>query len=462
MSNQFEFISTDPSISLKPGKSSLIRSRCMQGKNKRESSRRSQRAIRRAAATHKAESSTKPDLPSVQAIPPSLNDFALIRFASDIDAEAQGLIFKAFTYNVANPPSPLDRCVDFDYIESASFQWYFSDAVFLHSILFVSYAINDLVLPSWDGQPGRKMVSHLRKTLALLARKMETINVHEDEAVLHVVINLALLAVIYDDWKAAAAHFAGLQKIVQLRGGVDFLRSRPKLHLKLDRLDLAWSLSSGNNPFFLLPITSWEPILQLRLSDSSLYQPPADWDIRLADLFRDFQLLAVTINENVRKHARYNAACFQTILSSLQSRLMYLESPHHDSIEELVRLSLLALLTTTFEVPGRKIPYIWVAKKIEKAYIGAIDSINKNSKALQLWLLMVVAISVTRAEEDWFREAWRAAGIAVNWAEAKKHLTNVIWIECIHDRAGKTVLQQLTITREAADWSMGMKSWDPI
>ena len=64
---------------------------------------------------------------------------------------------------------------------------------------------------------------------------MERSDVHEDEAVLFVVINLAILAAVYGDWEAAAAHFAGLRKIVQLRGGMGFLLTRPKLHFKLDR-----------------------------------------------------------------------------------------------------------------------------------------------------------------------------------------------------------------------------------
>lgn len=236
MSNQFEFVLTDPSISLKPGKSLLIRSRCMQGRNKREGSRRSKRQRQRETLASRPSSELPRDAPTPHGVPPSLGTFALVRFASTVNAEAQSLLFKAFAYNVSNQAfTPLDRCVNFDCIESASFQWLFSDAAFLHSTLSASYAVNELVMPTWDGQPGRNVVSHLRETLVLLARKMETINVHEDEAVLYVVINLAILAAVYGDWEAAAAHFAGLYKIVQLRGGMDFLRSRSKLYFKLDR-----------------------------------------------------------------------------------------------------------------------------------------------------------------------------------------------------------------------------------
>ncbi len=235
MLSQFEFVITDPSVSLKPGKSSIVRSRCMQGKNKRDGSRRSQRDKKRQHATYH-KTAVVDEYSMKERVPPSLNAFALVRFASQVDPEAQGLLLKAFASNVATEAMyPLDRCVDFDCIESQAFQWLFTDASFLHSVLCASYAINELVVPTWNGQIGRKVLLHLRETLALLAKKMDGESAHEDEAVLYVVINLALLATVYGDWTAAASHFAGLHRIVKLRGGLKFLRTRPKVHFKLDR-----------------------------------------------------------------------------------------------------------------------------------------------------------------------------------------------------------------------------------
>lgn len=233
MATKFEFVIADPSTNLKPGNSSQLRSHCMRGANKRENSRRSLREKRKQASKARTPPSFDENTPTV---PLSLGSFALTRFASRVDAEAEVLLFKAFAYNVANQAmTPLDRCVDFDCIDSVSFQWLFSDAAFLHSILAACYAVNDLMAPTWTGQPGQRVVANLQKTLALLAERLDICDVHEDEAVLYVVVNLAVLAAIYGDWEAAAAHFRGLHRIVQLRGGFKFLKSRPKLHFKLDR-----------------------------------------------------------------------------------------------------------------------------------------------------------------------------------------------------------------------------------
>ena len=52
---------------------------------------------------------------------------------------------------------------------------------------------------------------------------------------MYAVLNLAMLAAGFGNWKVAIAHLNGLQKIVQMRGNRKFLKERPKLQFKLDR-----------------------------------------------------------------------------------------------------------------------------------------------------------------------------------------------------------------------------------
>lgn len=213
----------------------------MLGQNKRGSSRRTQRERRKAANKVDSDTtSTAQQAPATAQLPPPntlISDLAQYQFAHPgIDAQDKSHLFKAFAYNFANQSlSALDRCVDFDCLESASFEWAFRDTAFLHSVLCTSYAIQDFMKPDWDGNPGRKTLFHLREALSLLQAKMGQANVHQDESVLLVVINLALLSAIYGDWVAAAAHYKGLHRIVQLRGNLAFLQKRPLLHFKLDR-----------------------------------------------------------------------------------------------------------------------------------------------------------------------------------------------------------------------------------
>jgi hypothetical protein len=213
----------------------------MLGQNKREGSRRAQQEAKRSAKARDENAGLlkagEPVANESSLSGTLVSDLALLHFTgAGIDNEATGILFKAFAYNFTNQAlSPLDRCVDFDCLESASFEWAFKDTAFLHSVLCTSYAVNDFMSPQWDGNPGRKTLFHMRETLSLLQAKIDTENAHLDEIVLLVVMNLAVLSAMYGDWRAAATHYKGLHKIVQLRGDLEYLRERPKLHFKLDR-----------------------------------------------------------------------------------------------------------------------------------------------------------------------------------------------------------------------------------
>ena len=466
MPNKFEFIHVeDPVSNPKPGKSLQIRSRCMQGKNKREDSRRSIRERKRQekAARQRGVVVQKEQpyriTPRGSLFPGSyVGDLALIQFAGpDIDQESKSILFKAFAYHVANQSlSPLDRAVDFDCLESASFDWLFKDTAFLHSVLCTSYAISDLLYPQWDGNPGPKTLMHLRKTLSLLQEKMSNPDVYEDESVLVVVQNLALLSAIFGDWQAAATHFQGLRKIVELRGNLGFLSSRPKLHFKLDRIDLAYSLSSGKTPFFIHPSVQWEctiapPYLPL---PEGLFIPHKDWDWRLANVFQDFQYLSLRINRNALKRARHNPACFQATLTSLQSRLMHLRSHISSPLEELVRLTMLAFLTTTFKAPGRKIPYGWVVEQLETVYRNGVQCMGPQDLSLKLWVLITAGFTVAGAEQMWLRRAWGevSTGMMWDWESVRGHLLRVMFIELIHEKPGEATFNEL---EESCFWDVG-------
>ncbi|KAK3197635.1 hypothetical protein GRF29_216g799822 [Pseudopithomyces chartarum] len=448
MSNTFEFIHVDDPVSNpKPGKSLQIRSHCMQGKNKREDSRRS---IRERKRQEKAAQQQPNHLGPRPIVPLSTwtNDLSLVHFAGpDIDSESKSILFRAFAYHVANQSlSPLDRAVDFDCLESASFDWLFKDAAFLHSVLCTSYAMSDILYPQWNGTPSPKTLLHLRKTLSLLQQKMSNPNAHQDESVLVVVQNLALLSAVFGDWVAAATHFKGLQKIIELRGNLGFLTSRPKLHFKLDRIDLAYSLSAGKQPFFMHPSVQWDCTIMAPYHPlPDLYIPPREWDWRLVNVFQDFQYLSLRINRNALKRARHNPACFQATLTSLQSRLMHLRSQLSTPVEELVRLTMLAFLTTTFKAPGRKIPYGWVVGQLETVYRNGVGCMRQEDLSLKLWVLITAGYTVAGVDHVWLKEAWEevSSGMVWDWGSVKAHLLRVMFIELIHDRPGEAAFDEL-------------------
>ncbi|KAJ8116070.1 hypothetical protein OPT61_g2426 [Boeremia exigua] len=443
---QFEFVVSDPVSNPKPGRNSQIRSRCMQGRNKREDSRRTQREKRRIAkeaAARIVEPGEAQQVSTFRSPKLSLNNFAPIRFEGrGIDSEAEVLLFKVLGYNFfAKDVTPLHRCVTLDCLESPSFLWLFADKIFLHSLLCANYVMKDF---QRDGKPGVQTMFHLRETLSLLRTRMRNSNAYQDEAVLRVIMNLTLLAIVSGDWIAAAAHLEGLRKIVHLRGFARFLDARPILHFKLDRTDLAWYLSSGQRPYFVQSIKSWDckiaaPYLQI---PSDLYQPSAAWDYRILNVFRDLQNLALRINRNKLKFAIHNPAVFQGDLTSVQSRLMCLADIVTSPIEQLVLLIMLAILTSTFRIPGRRVPYDWVMEQIRLSYTNIGDELEQD-KSLALWSLFIVSLTVARPHDSWIRNALLIATEGLEWADVEKHLSRLIWIKIVHNKPGEIMFNQL-------------------
>jgi hypothetical protein len=209
-------------------------------------------------------------------------------------------------------------------------------------------------------------------------------------------------------------------------------------------IDLAWSLSSGKKPYFLHPSVLWDPIITAPYFPlpCDLYQPPMDWDYRLANVFQDFQHLSLRINRNALKRARHDPACFQAVLTSLQSRLAHLADIVETPIEELVRLTMLALMTTTFKTPGRKLPYKWIIGRLGEVYEEAAGWLQ-HDLPLHIWVLVTVPFTITGAQPAWIRDAWRQTRVGLDWQVVKSYLMRVIWIELIHDKPGEAMFQEL-------------------
>lgn len=212
-------------------------------------------------------------------------------------------------------------------------------------------------------------------------------------------------------------------------------------------IDLVWTLASGKSPFFTRPPTSWDPIFPLprpaALPETKLTSPPLHWDVRLSHAFTDLQDLCQQINCTVRERGRYSATRFGSVLASLQSRLMFLRGELEEPMQELVRLAMLALITTTFVVPGRKMPYNWVGKELPEIF-GRVDFRAGEGLRRQLvWVLVVVAATVVGVAEGWVREAWGEVAAGLSWEEVRRVLMGVMWIEVAHDGVGEFVFAQL-------------------
>lgn len=105
---------------------------------------------------------------------------------------------------------------------------------FLHSVL-TSASMVDATYRLSKKESGNKMWHHLHRTITVLNRRLNEEDMHLKDSTLNVVLTLCILNCALGDRSGLRAHLAGLHRIVQLRGGLKFLRERPMLHFRINQ-----------------------------------------------------------------------------------------------------------------------------------------------------------------------------------------------------------------------------------
>ncbi|KAH0425525.1 hypothetical protein CcaCcLH18_10908 [Colletotrichum camelliae] len=489
MSNQFAFVVVGDSGKTRSADRSVIRSRCMQGKNKQEGSRRSLQAARKALKTPGSsqtvehgrgfrsipsnssqspvdnpprtrrarkyrqlpttEDSPEDDLIAVEIPAPSLppTDMSLVHFADDLERPSQEVLFRLLaSATLKETFYPVEHIVNLPRSpnsEALSFSWILQDQIFLHSILFCSSAIQDRTkyAPS-----GKLTQFHLRRTISLLNKSLSQKNSHENEAIFHVILTLAMIASLWGDHDSAGVHLSGLQQIVRLRGGLEYLHRFPKLHFKLDRLALTWALGSGGIPSFFTGPVSWSPYFERSFEartdtiEAGLIEVFADE--RLAVVFRDLKHLVCLVNNHLANNSRLDGVLFQDCLGSVQARLVHLQGDLEDASDECLRLGMLAFLSTTLQIPGGKFPYAYLAATFRMACQNFI-TLTPVHEQLLFWMLIVGSTSVFEPDEPCLRPLWlKLAHPRLSWHEARSNLQTIMWIDSMHGTMGQSAFSK--------------------
>ncbi|OQD64762.1 hypothetical protein PENPOL_c007G03700 [Penicillium polonicum] len=503
MTTQFAFVTYGGVEKQTPADRSQVRSHCMKGRNKREGSRRSDREARRAA---KQVASMNVDTAAVSTItgrsssataqrenasistmiqrrvnqkseslderpwvrpPQAPRGFAfgeaVDQFANAVGQMSESLIRQFVTFNrITEASYPLVQIVvDFNDDRDLGSIWPSFDKSFLHTILFSNSAVNDWAqnLPL-----AKSSQFHLGRALTLLNKKLATGAAHLDDTTIYTVMLLAIVSSTSGDYDASNIHMAGLQRLVEMRGGHGHLRGDPVTQFKLECLDLMWCLIAGGAPRFLKGPVSWDPAFT-RPSQSvdvklSLALFEASMDPRLIIAFQDLQHLTELINVHADSNMRLSVSEFQPVIGSIQTRLLYLKDLLIDTPGEWLCLGLLAFLTTMFRVPGRQVAYEHLADRLRRACrslavsvsasqsTSAPTSTNSGLRLVLRWLAIVCSSTVCSSRERWLRELWDSiAEPNLLWVETRTELRRVMWIWRIHDERGQRSFAALTLPR---------------
>ncbi|KPM41160.1 hypothetical protein AK830_g5428 [Neonectria ditissima] len=481
---QFAFISLDGSGRPKTEGRSLIRSHCMQGKNRQENSRRSIRRARKAekqglAAQASPDSLSLSSSPNLMPLVPiqrhTQHPFQTMSHKDKIETGktssceavvaspmlpvvlpykapmgSNDLIHNILHYDMLlKKVYTLDQSLDFQSVEMSSqaLQWLLLDDAFCQSIFLTTSAFNDFMA---HRPPSKTTRFNLRRTVALLNSALSDKKAYLIDTTIYTILGLTLLAGMFGEYSVLGTHMAGLRQIVRMRGDIETLRLNPKMHFKIDRVDLMASLCTGARPLFSTDSISWNSVycrpLTLEVSDGAIpllrvVQSLDDW--RLVNIFQDLQNLTRLINEHVGSNVLFSGNAFQTAVSSIQTRLLGLQESLNDTVAEALRLGMLAFLSTTFQVPGHKVPYKYLSNQL-RISCHAIEPSTPELRDILFWLLMMGLISALDVDEVWVRSKWAlACGLTSSWAQARERLQTVMWLDCIHEQEGRRLFAKL-------------------
>ncbi|WAO93295.1 Hypothetical protein NCS54_01083700 [Fusarium falciforme] len=316
----------------------------------------------------------------------------------------------------------------------------------IHSILFTAQAFQDLSL----GQPcGNVAQFHLGKTLHHLQQSLNDRHGAVAMATIAIVAMLASAAAVFGDLQTVEKHMDGLYRIFELRGGVESLQRGSLVQHKAQRLDLALAMGTNRKPRLFLQEVSWEP--QIAPAGCATWYKELEaiypsLDPRLLAVWADLKCYS-KIASRAQSGLEVKPDLFLSLSTSVPNRLLHLEYDS-TSLAELMRLSMLAYIKgLLFQIPsiGRNMRYL--SDRLSLALQAQQYPPPPEHARFAFWALFISGLSIFESfDQEWHRTALaKTASIlyAGDWAQAKKLLESVLWVDWIYDAGAKAAFEGL-------------------
>ncbi|KAJ4311630.1 hypothetical protein N0V84_010344 [Fusarium piperis] len=491
----FEFITSDPAGKPAPETRKFIRSHVMRGKNTKRRVTSTDVMLANREARHddapRDERPCHPDIsmdvsrlpdhyrdslqyrawvesPSLIARMLSPPDLTLFNFATPLDKNSLYLVYRFLT-TIKDTLYPVEWCFESDQTKVCWFRWLLQDAAYLHSVLFMVSAFQDLFNmrttkghkssdSGWGISFSSETRSRLRETIKLLQYKIDDREKQVEDATAAVVIQLAVMADAMEDVDAFEAHSNGLRNIVRLRGGLEAFNDNRQLQIKLCRVDLGWSIRNGCKPELYRGTPTWHPLLEtihgisapahLQTATQSMLMMMDSWDYKLKSAFKDLRDFSALANQLIPSRHKLEPEIFQEIMLSVQYRLLVLGySLDEHPLREAIRLGLLAYESTIFlQIKGVKLKSDLFTLQLREA-IEAIPVEGEAIANVKLWLLLIGSMVIFDSKASWLGQSIQSLTGRQTWSQVRKRVKEVMWIDIIHDPAGSEAFEASRVGR---------------
>ncbi|KAJ5587588.1 uncharacterized protein N7459_003353 [Penicillium hispanicum] len=451
---EMPFVFTDGMGKTEPDKRKLIRKYVMLGKN-RGKTRTAKRPQTTASRESDASGAEPYDASSLvvkmryPTIPQKVGDeLSFTRFAAPVEPPLLRDVLK-FSFMAKKILYPLESCIIFhkkDTVDTVWFDLLTHDDAYMHSVVFLCQAYFFLVSGQETPATERKAMVHYSQTLRLLRERLSISAAQSQvsDATILVVLYLAGHAHLVNDFGSAQHHLQGLRKLVDMRGGLYAFSYNTKLITELLKFDLAIAINNGTEPVFFRD-PSVEPLIPF---DHAFY--PGEKTIRLdlnddlAQAWTAMKKFCSAINSAAQRNRQLTKETLLNAIGSVMYRLVDMKHLDPTSIDEAVRLGLLAFSSHVFlQCKDVQLPHTYFPRRYRHCLLNL--RVQDIPPQILAWLLVIGAISVLSPADDswlmpWLRVNCDMCG-AQGWEELRGRLKGLLWIDILHDRPGQAIFK---------------------
>ncbi|KAB8268312.1 hypothetical protein BDV30DRAFT_17796 [Aspergillus minisclerotigenes] len=324
----------------------------------------------------------------------------------------------------------------------------FTDEAAYHCNLSLMQACNEIYL---GNETSSRALYHLSQTLTQIQRRLDSCDALS-ESTMGLIISLIMQEQIRSQGAAAEVHARGLQKMVELRGGLSDLERNLTLVLKVCKTDIMLSLQYGRPTMFFRDHMAevWNKIA----SDGHRldHAPVTPWNglqPRLNDIFSDIMIFCYLLNCKPRQPILDLLGFEETFVSICYRLLRFLpmqDFPCRVDMQTVCHLGLLMFTMTTFFQVGQK--QIIDFKALSLRFQNFLNSDPcELEDSMSLWLLTLGGIWCSKDINNGLvasriRLLAEQQGID-SWSELRGCLGKFPWIHALHDEPAHRLWDQV-------------------
>ncbi|KAL7943490.1 hypothetical protein V8C42DRAFT_329199 [Trichoderma barbatum] len=313
-----------------------------------------------------------------------------------------------------------------------------------------------------NGNSSPKALYHLSRTFNYVTRLLAGPDALSDSTIM-IVVTLISQELIRKGEGALKVHRNGLQKMIQLRGGLSKLEANHALLLKVCKVDIMLSLQDGGPPlFFRDRMDKVRDVLAFTKldidGDAAASCPQHDLlEPYLHDILVDMMGVALLFNNDVQ----IDIEILQEMILSPGYRLIQFHPSEEErrlwQLQAAYHIGLMIFTMTVFLHAGRR--QILDYKRVDRQLKEILDTdLEDHNPELTLWLSMLGGLWASAGyDEHWLPPRIRPMAMRLDirsWDEACTVVGHFPWIHALHDDPGRALWDRAHQDESMPSWIM--------